>query len=324
MKKEEVIKIGKEVLNIEAEAVRSLASLIDENFAKAVDLLASTKSRVIITGMGKSGIIGRKIAATLSSCGTPSVFIHTADAGHGDLGMIVEGDILIVISYSGNTKEVVDLLHFVKRTGVKLIGITGNKNSKLAKYSDIVLDASVEREAEPSGLVPTASSTAALALGDALAIALMKLKGFGEKEFAFVHPKGQAGKRLLRVETLMHKGEQIPFVEVDTPMSIVLEEISQKKMGMTCVVDKQGVLVGIITDGDLRRNLQKHKNNFLQKTAKDCMTRQPITITKDDLATSALNIMEENKITSLIVKNKKTGKIEGLIHLHDLWRTEML
>jgi len=323
MKKEEVIKIGKEVLNIEAEAVRSLASLIDENFAKAVHLLASTKSRVIITGMGKSGIIGRKIAATLSSCGTPSVFIHTADAGHGDLGMIVEGDILIVISYSGNTKEVVDLLHFVKRTGVKLIGITGNKNSKLAKYSDIVLDASVEREAEPSGLVPTASSTAALALGDALAIALMKLKGFGEKEFAFVHPKGQAGKRLLRVETLMHKGGQIPFVDAQTPMSAVLEEISQKKMGMTCVVDKQGVLLGIITDGDLRRNLQKYKDTFLQKTAEDCMTLQPITITRDELATSALNIMEENKITSLIVKNKN-GKIEGLIHLHDLWRTEML
>jgi len=323
MKKEEVIKIGKEVLNIEAEAIRSLASLIDENFAKSVDLLASTKSRVIITGMGKSGLIGRKIAATLSSCGTPSVFIHTADAGHGDLGMIVEGDILIVISYSGNTKEVVDLLHFVKRTGVKLIGITGNKSSKLAKYSDIVLDASVEREAEPSGLVPTASSTAALALGDALAIALMKLKGFGEKEFAFVHPKGQAGKRLLRVETLMHKGRQIPFVEAKTPMTTVLEEISRKKMGMTCVVDKEGILVGIITDGDLRRNLQKYKTNFLQKTAEDCMTRQPITITKDDLATSALNIMEENKITSLIVKNK-TGKIEGLIHLHDLWRTEML
>ena len=323
MKKEEVIKIGQEVLNIEAEAIRSLASLIDENFAKSVDLLASTKSRVIITGMGKSGLIGRKIAATLSSCGTPSVFIHTADAGHGDLGMIVEGDILIVISYSGNTKEVVDLLHFVKRTGVKLIGITGNKTSKLAKYSDIVLDASVEREAEPSGLVPTASSTAALALGDALAIALMKLKGFGEKEFAFVHPKGQAGKRLLRVETLMHKGRQIPFVEAKTPMTTVLEEISRKKMGMTCVVDKEGILVGIITDGDLRRNLQKYKTNFLQKTAEDCMTRQPITITKDDLATSALNIMEENKITSLIVKNK-TGKIEGLIHLHDLWRTEML
>lgn len=323
MKKEEVIKIGKEVLNIEAEAVRSLASLIDENFANAVNLLASTKSRVIITGMGKSGIIGRKIAATLSSCGTPSVFIHTADAGHGDLGMIVEGDILIIISYSGDTKEVVDLLHFVKRTGVKLIGITGNKNSKLAKYSDIVLDASVEREAEPSGLVPTASSTAALALGDALAIALMKLKGFGEKEFAFVHPKGQAGKRLLRVETLMHKGGQIPFVEAETPMSAVLEEISQKKMGMTCVVDKQGVLLGIITDGDLRRNLQKYKDTFLHKTAEDCMTRQPITITKDDLATSALNIMEENKITSLIVENKN-GIIEGLIHLHDLWRTEML
>jgi len=323
MKKQEIIKIGKEVLNIEAEALRSLASLIDENFAKAVDLLASTKSRVIITGMGKSGIIGRKIAATLSSCGTPSVFIHTADAGHGDLGVIVEGDVLIVISYSGNTKEVIDLLHFVKRTGVKLIGITGSKHSKLAKYSDLVLNARVDREAEPSGLVPTASSTAALALGDALAIALMKLKGFGEKEFAFVHPKGQAGKRLLRVETLMHKEEQIPTVAMDTSMSKVIDEISQKKMGMTCVVNKEGTLAGIITDGDLRRNLQKYGKDFLQKTAADCMTRNPKTITKDDLATSALNTMEGNKITSLIVTNNY-GRIEGLIHLHDLWRTEML
>ncbi|MBN2246891.1 MAG: KpsF/GutQ family sugar-phosphate isomerase [Candidatus Aminicenantes bacterium] len=323
MKNSNIIEIGKEVLNIEAEALRSLASQIDDNFAKAVDLLASTKSRVIITGMGKSGLIGRKIAATLSSCGTPSVFIHTADAGHGDLGMIVEGDVMVIISYSGNTKEVIDLLHFVKRTGIKLIGITGNKNSKLAKYSDIVLDASVEREAEPSGLVPTASSTAALALGDALAISLMKLKGFGVKEFAFVHPKGQAGKRLLKVESLMHRGEQVPTVYMDTPMSSVVAVISQKKMGMTCVVDKGGVLVGIITDGDLRRNLQKHRNNLLQKKAADCMTRQPVTITKNDLATSALNIMEENKITSLIVKNK-SGQIEGLIHLHDLWRTEML
>ena len=323
MNKEEIIQTGKEVLKIEAEAIYSLTEYIDDNFAKAVDLIAASQSRVIITGMGKSGIIGRKIAATLSSCGTPALFIHTADAGHGDLGMIVKGDILVAISYSGDTKEVVDLLHFVKRTSIKLIGITGNKDSKLAKYSDLVLNARVEREAEPSGLVPTASSTAALALGDALAIALMKKKRFGEKDFAFVHPKGQAGKKLLRVESLMHKGRQIPIAVQDTTMDKILYEITQKKMGMTCIVDDKNCLVGIITDGDLRRNLQKFGDAFFTKTAKDCMTANPKTIMKDELATSALNIMEEKKITSLIVKNDQ-GKIEGLIHLHDLWRTEML
>ena len=322
MKKEDIIQTGKNVLEIESQAVKRLASRLDDNFAKAIDLLSQASSRVIVMGMGKSGIVGRKIASTLASCGTPALFIHPAEAGHGDLGMIVKEDILIIISYSGDTREIVDLLAFVKRIGVELICITGNPTSKLAQYSDIVLEAWVEKEAEPSGMVPTASSTAALALGDALAIALMRKKGFSEQDFAFVHPKGQAGKKLLKIKTLMHKGRQVPSVGPDTPMKEVLEEISEKKLGMTCVFDKNKRLLGIITDGDLRRMLQKHGNAFLEKSAKDCMTAHPATIDKEDLATKALNIMEERKITNLIVTNTEGG-VEGLIHLHDLWRTEM-
>ncbi len=322
IKKEDLIQIGKNVLTTEAKAVKSLASRLDDNFIKAVNLIFRQNSRVIITGMGKSGLIGRKIAATLASCGTPAIFIHPAEAGHGDLGMILKEDVLIAISYSGETREIVDLLDFVKRIGVKLIGITGDKNSKLAKYSDIVLEARVEKEAGPNGLIPTASSTAALALGDALAIALMKKKGFGEKDFAFYHPKGQAGKKLLKVKNLMHTGQQIPRVSQNTPMKEVLKEMSRKRLGMTCVIDDQDRLLGIITDGDLRRMVQKYKDDLLHKKAQDCMTPNPITISQEDLATKALNLMEENKITSLIVKNRR-GKIDGIIHLHDLWRTEM-
>jgi len=322
MIKEEIIKIGKNVLQIEADAVKNLASRLGKNFINAVELLSQTKSRVIVTGMGKSGLVGRKIAATLSSCGTPAIFIHPAEAGHGDLGMIIKGDVLLAISYSGETQEIVDLLDFVKRTGIKLVSITGNKNSKLAKYSDIVLEAKVEKEAGPNGLIPTASSTAALAIGDAMAIALMKKKGFGEKDFVFVHPKGQAAKRLVKIKSLMHKGRQIARVNHKTPMLNVLEEMTRKKLGMTCVVDDEQRLVGIITDGDLRRALQKYKKVLLQKKAKDCMTPNPLTIDKDDLATKALNLMEGKKVTSLIIKNKR-GKVEGIIHLHDLWRTEM-
>jgi arabinose-5-phosphate isomerase len=322
MIKDEIINIGKNVLHIEADAVKNLASRLGKNFVNAVELLSQTKSRVIVTGMGKSGLVGRKIAATLSSCGTPAIFIHPAEAGHGDLGMIIKGDILLAISYSGETQEIVDLLDFVKRAGIKLVSITGNKNSKLAKYSDILLEAKVEREAGPNGLIPTASSTAALAIGDAIAIALMKKKGFGEKDFAFVHPKGQAAKKLIKIKSLMHKGRQIARVNQETPMLNVLEEMTRKKLGMTCVVDDEEKLLGIITDGDLRRALQKYRKVLLQKKAKDCMTPNPITIEKDDLATKALNLMEAKKVTSLIIKNKK-GKIEGIIHLHDLWRTEM-
>ncbi len=322
MTKDEIIQTGKKVLRIEADAVKTLASNLDENFFNVVELLFNSKSRVIVTGMGKSGLVGRKIAATLSSCGTPALFIHPAEAGHGDLGMIVKEDILIAISYSGETKEILDLLDFFKRAGIKLISITGNKRSKLAKYSDIALEAWVEKEAEPNGLVPTASSTAALAMGDAIAIALMKKKGFGEEDFAVVHPKGEAGKKLLKIKSLMHIGRKIARISREAPMKDVIEEISRKKLGMTCVVDDEQKLVGIITDGDLRRRIQKYGKTFLDKTAQDCMTPDPFTVNKEDLATTALNIMEENTITSLVIKDKE-GKIEGIIHLHDLWRTEM-
>ncbi|MFQ6037483.1 MAG: SIS domain-containing protein [Candidatus Aminicenantales bacterium] len=322
MTKKDIIQTGKRVIAIEAKAVRALETRIDEGFARAVDLLCRTKSRVIVTGMGKSGLVGRKIASTLSSCGTPALYIHPAEAGHGDLGMIVKDDVMIAISYSGETREILLLLDFVKRIGIKLIAITGNRNSRLAEYSDVVLETRVEREAGPAGVVPTASSTAALAMGDALAIALMKKKAFGVKDFAFFHPKGEAGKKLIKIRNLMHRGRDIPRVHAETPMPAVLEEMSAKKLGMTCVTDSEDTLVGIITDGDLRRALQKFGKDFLRKRAADCMTDHPLTIDKNDLATKALNIMEENKITSLIIKNKN-GKIEGIIHLHDLWRTEM-
>jgi len=318
----ETIKIGQEVLNTESKALETLIPKLDKNFARSVELLSRMKTRVIVMGMGKSGLIGRKIAATLTSCGTPATFIHPAEAGHGDLGMILKDDVIIAISYSGETKEIIELLEFIKRIGIKLISITGCKESKLAQYSDIVLDASVEKEAGPNGLVPTASSTAALALGDALAIALMKKKSFGEKDFASVHPKGQIGKRLLKVKNLMHKSREIPRVLGPTPMKNVLEEMTRKKLGVTCVIDEEERLMGIITDGDLRRMLTKYNDGLLKKTAQDCMTKNPTTIKKDDLATEALNIMEEKKITSLIIKNNEE-KIEGIIHLHDLWRTEM-
>lgn len=322
MTREEIIATGKEVLEIEARALATLTGRLDENFARAVELLAATKSRVIVTGMGKSGLVGRKIAATLASCGTPALFIHPAEAGHGDLGMILKDDIILAVSYSGETREIVDLLEFIKRIGVKLITITGNQDSRIAKYSDIVLDARVEKEAGPKGVVPTASSTAALAIGDALAIALMKEKGFGEEDFAFFHPKGQLGKKLLKVGALMHTGEEVPRVLVDTPMGSVVEEMTRKKLGMTCVVDGEERLRGIITDGDLRRSMQRFGQAIFGKTAAECMTPNPLTIDKEGLATEALNLMEEKKITSLIIKSPE-GKVEGIIHLHDLWRTEM-
>lgn len=319
--KKQIIQTGRDVLEIEAEAVKALVSRLDDSFYEAVEMISKTKARVIVIGIGKSGLIGRKIAATLSSCGTPALFLHPADAGHGDLGMIVKNDIIIAISYSGDTQEIIDVLDFVKRIGIRLIAITGNKNSKLAQFSDIVLEAKVAREAEPTGLVPTASSTAALAIGDALAVALMEKKGFKEKDFLSVHPKGNLGK-LLRINNLMHKGDRIPRVQLDAPMAEVLQEMSSKRMGMTCVIDKNKKLAGIITDGDLRRLLQKHGKKLLAKSARECLTADPITISKEELATKALNVMEEHKITSLIITNS-LGEPEGIIHLHDLWGTEM-
>jgi arabinose-5-phosphate isomerase len=237
--------------------------------------------------------------------------------------MIVKKDIMIAVSYSGGTREMVGLLDFVKRIGIKLIGITGNRRSKLAQYSDVVLEARVEAEAEPAGVVPTASTTAAVAMGDALAVALMKVKGFTEHDFAFFHPRGELGRKLLKIKHLMHKGHQIPQVDPGAPMSEVLREMSEKKLGMTCIVDSEQNLVGVITDGDLRRKLQKFGEALLDKKAGECMTEDPLIVDKEGLATHALNLMEENKVTSLVVAGQD-GKVAGIIHLHDLWRTEMV
>jgi len=322
MKKNDIIRSGRDVLEIEARSIAGLIPKLDKNFIKAVGLIYGAKSRVIVTGMGKSGLVGRKIAATLASCGTPAIFVHPAEAGHGDLGMILKGDIILAISYSGETREILSLLGFIKRIGVKLISITGEKNSRLARYSDVVLDGRVEREAGPGNVVPTASSTAALALGDALAIALMKKRGFDERDFAFVHPRGSLGKKLMKVESLMHFGADIPVVRADIDMLAAVEEMTAKKLGMTCVVDEEDNLAGIITDGDLRRMMRKYKQGLLRKRAHECMSPNPITIGRDHLAAEALKLMEDRKITALIVKNAR-GKVEGVIHLHDLWRTGM-
>ncbi len=322
MNKKEILETAREVLSIESRAVGGLALKLGDEFVKAVNLLCGAKTRVIVIGMGKSGLVGRKLAATLASCGTPAAFIHPAEAGHGDLGMLLKEDIVIAISYSGETREIIDLLDFFKRIGVKLIAITGDRNSKIARYSDIVIDAGVDREAGPGNIIPTASSTAALAIGDALAIVVMRKKGFDESHFAFVHPKGQARRRFLRVKTLMRRGAKIPRVLTTTSMNDAVAEMSAKKMGMTCVVDASGHLAGIITDGDLRRLLGKYRGGLFRKTAGECMTKEPCTIGKDELATKALNILEGRKITSLVIKSGN-NRVEGVVHLHDLWRTEM-
>jgi len=322
MNKNEILETGRNVIRSESLALKKLISAVDDNFVKAVKLLSDIKGRVIVTGIGKSGLVGRKIAATLSSCGTPSMFIHPVEAGHGDLGMIVRNDIIIAISYSGNTKEIIPILDFVKRINIKLIGITGNKNSKLAKYSDVLLEAKIEKEAEPDNLVPTSSSTAAMAMGDALAITLMKFKKFNRHDFASYHPRGELGKKFLRVKNLMHKDQEIPCVQVNTPMTEVLKEMTMKHLGVTFVTDIKGRLKGIITDGDLRRRMEGFGKDIFSKTAGECMTSKPLAVDKEALATEALNIMESNKVTSLVIKNNE-DKIEGIIHLHDLWRTEM-
>ncbi|MFQ6082751.1 MAG: SIS domain-containing protein [Candidatus Aminicenantia bacterium] len=316
-----MIEIGKKVLEVESRAVKNLIEKLDHRFNEAVDILFRSKGKIIVTGMGKSGLIAQKIAATFTSTGTPAVFIHPAEAVHGDLGIILKEDVVIAISYSGETKEIITLLEFIKRIGIKLISLTGEKKSKLAKYSDVVLDVEVEQEACPIGLVPTASTTAAVAMGDALIIALMQKKGFSEEDFAFVHPRGQLGKKLLKVKHLMHIGGEIPIVSTTTPMRDTVIEMTKKKLGVTCVIDENRKLVGVITDGDLRRLLIKY-GDFMRKNAGECMKFSPITIDKEELATKALNIMEEKKITSLIIKNEQE-EVEGIIHLHDLWRTEM-
>jgi len=313
--------LAKKVLETEAAAILALVERLDGKFSSAVDLLRNCKGRVILTGMGKSGIICRKIAATLTSTGTPSMFMHPAEAIHGDLGIVQADDVVIALSYSGETEELLRLLETLKRIGARLIAVTGGAKSTLAQAADVALDCSVAREACPMNLAPTASTTAALAIGDALAMTLLVEKGFREDDFANLHPGGKLGKRLMRVEALMHAGDQCPIVQTTTRMRDVINKMSSKKLGMTCVVDGGDALVGIITDGDLRRHMEL-SSDILSLTAGDVMTKNPISIPGSMFAAEALNVMEGRKITALVVcgDGKRVG---GVLHLHDLWRTAL-
>ncbi len=309
--------IAKKTLKIEADAIYALLDRIDENFEKAVDLFLKCESRVVVTGMGKSGIIGKKIAATLSSTGTPSVFLHPAEGVHGDLGMIMKGDCVLAISNSGETEEIVSILPVIKRFNVPIVSLVGKMNSTLAKRSDCVLDASVEREACPLNLAPTASTTVCLALGDALAVALLECRGFREEDFAVFHPSGALGKKLLlKVEDLYHTGEKVPVINKNELISKAVIEMSSKGFGCTSVVDDEGKLVGIITDGDLRRALEKYQNIF-DKPVYEMFTPNPITISKDALAAKALQVMEEHSITTILTVDDDS-RPTGILHLHDI------
>jgi len=316
--------LARKVLQTEAAAILALVDRLDDRFDMAVALLRNCRGRVILTGMGKSGIICRKIAATLTSTGTAAVFLHPAEARHGDLGMIQNDDVVVALSYSGETDEVLLLLETIRRLGARLIAITGGARSTLAQAADVVLDCSVVEEACPMNLVPTASTTAALAIGDALAMTLLVEKGFREEDFANLHPGGKLGKRLMRVENLMHAGKQCPVVNAGTRMRDVIYEMSSKGLGMTCVVDgEDDVLLGIITDGDLRRRMERG-GEILDLRAADVMTRNPVTIPRSMLAAAALNIMEQRKITSLVVlESSEPPRIAGVLQIHDLWRMEM-
>jgi arabinose-5-phosphate isomerase len=312
---------AKRVLKIEADAVAALIDRIDERFEQAVEMILDCKGRVVVTGMGKSGLIGKKIAATLASTGTPALFLHPAEGIHGDLGMVTRGDTVIALSNSGETEEIARMLPSLKRLGIKIIALTGNTDSTLAKNSDVVIDVSVKEEACPLGLAPTASTTATLAMGDAIAVALLDKRGFREEDFACFHPGGSLGKRLLlRVRDLMHIGDAIPAVSEATLIKDAIYEISSKKMGVTSVLDSAGKLVGVISDGDLRRWMEKTEKtgeNLLAKKAKDIMTKNPKVTNREALAAEAVAIMERNSITCLIVTDHD-AKPEGVIHLHDL------
>ncbi len=339
--------IGENVVRIEAEALRALADRIAgpmaEEFDRAVELIFSCTGRVVVTGMGKSGLIARKIAATMSSTGTPSLFMHPVDAVHGDLGMVVRGDVVLALSASGESEEILRLLATLKRLQVPLISMTGDpvferfsaksaggspattqsgKISTLAGAADVALDCSIAKEACGMGLAPTASTTVMLALGDGIAMALAEKRGFKEEDFANLHPGGKLGKRLARVESLMHAGDALPRVTPKTTMPDVIYEMSRKKLGVTAVVDGDKLL-GVISDGDLRRLLEKRGKDVLDLTAAECMTTSPRTIAASEFAATALALMEEKKITSLAVVDAEHTLL-GIVHLHDLWGTEMM
>ena len=312
--------IAKKVLKTEAEAINALVEKLGSNFEKTVEIIYQSKGRVVVTGMGKSGLVGKKIAATLTSTGTPAFFLHPAEATHGDLGMVTSDDVIIAISNSGETEEIIELVPFLKRFNVHLISVTGNPESSLSKAADVTLDVSVKEEAYPLGIVPTASTTATMAMGDALAIALLMKRGFKEQDFALFHPGGRIGKKFfIKVKDLMHTGEEIPKVTKRTPMSKTVIEMSSKRLGHTIVLDDNGRLTGVVTDGDLRRGIEKWGGKLFEMTAGEVMTKSPKTVSEEELAAKALSIMESYSITALVVPDKN-GKVVGIIHLHDILR----
>ena len=317
-----MLDLARTVLRTEAAAILRLVDTLDGDFERAVETLFECRGRVLVTGMGKSGIICRKIAATLSSTGTPAFFLHPAEAIHGDIGALRDEDVVIAMSRSGETEEVIRLLESIRRIGARLIALTGEPASTLGKAADVTLNCGSAGEACPLNLAPTASTTAALALGDALAMALLVRKGFREEDFASLHPGGRLGRRLMRVEQAMHAGDAAPLVRVSTRMPDVFHEMSSKRLGMTCVVDEDARLAGVFTDGDLRR-LMSRATDVLALTAGEVMTPNPVTIDRRLLAVEALKIMEARKITSIVVVDDNR-RVEGVVHLHDLWRTQMV
>ncbi len=316
------LETARRVLRIEAESLGELSQRLDARFERAEELLLACKGRVVVVGMGKSGLIGRKIAATFSSTGTPSVFLHPAEAVHGDLGMLMRDDVVLAVSYGGETEEIIALLETIKRLGLRMVTLTGHPRSTIAAASDVVLDVSVKEEACSLNLAPTASTTAAMAMGDALAVSLLDRRGFGAEDFAALHPGGRLGKKLLRVEDLMHAGEDMPRVALTAKMPDVIYEMSKKGLGMTTVVDGDGRLAGILTDGDLRRLMQQRGAAAIELVVGDCMNRNPRTIAPGELAGSALRMMEERKITSLVVADAERRPL-GVVHLHDLWTLDL-
>ena len=314
---------ARRVLEIEAAAIRSLADGLDDGFDAAVALLHGTTGRVVVTGIGKSGIVGQKIAATLASTGTAAFFLHPAEAIHGDLGMILAGDVVLALSHSGETEEVVALLPHVRRRGAKLVALTGRRGSTLGREADAVVEAAIREEACPLNLAPTASTAAQLAMGDALAMAISVEKGFRPEDFAALHPGGKLGKRFLKVSDLMHVGTDVPLVPASAPMKDVVYEMSKKRLGITGVVDGDGRLAGVVSDGDLRRLLEREGERAWGADAAGAMNRAPKTISASAFATEALRLMEERKITSLFIVSAE-GRPQGIVHLHDLWGVESI
>jgi arabinose-5-phosphate isomerase len=318
---DDLLKVARRVIEMEADAVRAVAERLDGAFLQAVTLVERCESRVVVTGMGKSGLVGKKLTATLAATGTPALFLHAAEGVHGDIGMLAAGDVIVALSHSGETEELLALLPAIKRLALPLIVLTGQPDSRLARHADVVLDASVREEACPMNLTPTSSAAAALALGDALAVAVLTRRGIGPEDFARLHPGGTLGRRLLRVDELMHRGPAVPVVGEGAPIGAVIREISDKRLGATAVVDDAGRLVGVVTDGDLRRALERGQGR-VGDTAAGLMSHAPKTVGRAELAITALALMERHSITQLLIVDDD-GHPDGILHLHDLLRAKL-